>query len=81
MHDWATERDLRVRNRAACHAIAKKFSLNRADRLELVTVLFDRNIDSWNDLSPAEWRRLRDGLECSALVCLFQMQRRAGERR
>lgn len=70
-----------VANRGAAFAIAAKFSMTRGERIELVTVLFDRNVDSWADLSPDEWGRLREGLECAALVCSFQMQRRSGERR
>lgn len=69
-----------VRNRKACFAICNAFSLNRGDRLELASVLFDRNVNSWNDLDSVELGRLRDALEGATLVATFQMERRRGLR-
>lgn len=68
------------RNLAAIFSMCSKFSLTRGDRMEFAEVLLDRNVNSYNDLSPAELQRVRDGLEGAALVCLFQIQRRRGER-
>jgi hypothetical protein len=56
------------------------FGFSRADRLEFATVLLDRNVDSYADLDPTEIARLRDALEGAALACLFQIQKRRGER-
>lgn len=69
------------RNMVACLAICGKFSLDRQDRLEVAQVLLDRNLDSFNDLSPAELSRVRDALEGAVLVAHIQIQRRLGERR
>lgn len=71
----------RRRNRAAVFVICKRFDLGRAERLEIATVLFDRNINSYNDLSEYEWLRLRDAFEGAVLVCSIQMERRQGKRR
>lgn len=70
-----------LRSRRRVFAIHNAFGHSRADRLDYATVFLDRNIDSYNDLSPDEISRLRDALEGAALACLFQMQKRRGERR
>lgn len=67
-------------NMKAIFAICNRFRLTRGDRLELASVLLDRNLDSYKDLSKAEAARVRDALEGAALVCLFQMQRKSGDR-
>lgn len=77
------ERDLMARHdacRRRVFDICNRFGLSDADRWELATVLFDRNIESYKQLSPPEWARLRDSLEGAAIICLFQMQRARGER-
>lgn len=66
--------------RRAIFRICAVFSLSRGDRIELATVLLDRNVDSYNDLSLDELHRVRDALEGAALVCQFQLQRKRGER-
>lgn len=70
-----------VRARRRVFAICNAFDLDRQDRLEVATVLFDRNVDSYADLSPDELHRLRDGFEVAAIVCKIQMERRRGHRR
>lgn len=57
------------------------FGLTRAERLEVVTVLLNRNVESFRDLSPAEASRLRDALYGATLVCVIQMEKRKGQRR
>lgn len=69
------------RNQAAVFAICNRFDLGRAERLEIATVLFDRNINSYKELSRPEWARLRDAFEGAVLVCSIQLERRRGERR
>lgn len=69
------------RNMVACFAICGKFSLTRGERLEIASVLLDRNLDSFNDLSKAELSRVRDALEGAVLVAHIQIERRLGERR
>lgn len=61
-------------------AICSQFGLSRADRLELAEVMFDRNVGSYSELGPIEITRLRDALEGAAIICMFQAQKRAGER-
>lgn len=73
--------EVKRRNRAAVFVICKRFDLGRAERLEIATVLFDRNINSYNDLSAQEWMRLRDAFEGAVLVCSIQMERVRGQRR
>ena len=68
-------------NRRAIFAICNAFGLTRGDRIELATVLLDRNVESYRDLSPAEARRLRDALEGAVIVCTIQTERRQGKRR
>lgn len=70
-----------LRSRRRVFALCNAFGFNREDRLEFATVMLDRNIESYNDLSPAEISRLRDMLEGAALACLIQVQKRRGERR
>lgn len=70
-----------LRCRRRVFMLCNAFGMNREDRLELASVFLDRNVDSYSDLDPAELSRLRDGLECAAIVCMFQMQRRSGDRR
>lgn len=69
------------RDRAAIMAICQRFRLRREDRLEVACVLLDRNVNSYNDLSHVEMRRLRDAFEGAALVCMIQVERKTGERR
>lgn len=71
----------RQKQMAGIFRICAAFRLTRGDRIELATVLFDRNVESFNDLNGAELARLRDALEGAALVCRMQMERRSGERR
>jgi hypothetical protein len=70
-----------VRSRKRVFALCNAFGFSREDRIEFATVLLNRNIDSFNELDPAEISRLRDALEGAALACLFQVQKRRGERR
>jgi hypothetical protein len=70
-----------VRSRKQVFALCNAFGFSREDRIEFATVLLNRNIDSFNELDPAEISRLRDALEGAALACLFQVQKRRGERR
>lgn len=74
-------RDQHRKNLAAIFAICNRFSLTRGDRMELAEVLLDRNVNSYSDLSTHEVGRIRDALEGAALVCLFQIERKRGERR
>jgi len=69
------------RDKRAVFAICRSFDLGRPERLELATVLFDRNVSSYADLTAAEMARLRDALEGAALVCTIQLERRRGQRR
>lgn len=69
------------RNMVACFAICGKFSLDRQERLGIAQVLLDRNLDSFNELSPAELCRVRDALEGAVLVAHIQIERRLGARR
>lgn len=61
-------------------ALCKVFDLGRPERLEIATVLFDRNVTSLADLDIPEMGRLRDALEGAALVCTIQLERRRGQR-
>jgi hypothetical protein len=72
-----TERD---RDRKAIFAMCSAFGLSRADRLEVVTVLLDRNVESFACLDDNEVRRLRDAMHGAVLVCTIQRERRRGER-
>lgn len=69
------------RDRRAVFATCNAFDLGRPERLELATVMFDRNVSSFNDLSASEMGRLRDALEGAAIVCSIQLERRRGQRR
>lgn len=69
-----------VRDRKAIFRLCNAFGLTRPDRLEVATVLLDRNVDTFSALSPAELARVRDALEGAALVCTIQIERRRGER-
>lgn len=73
--------DRHRRNLQAIFAICNRFSLTRGDRLEVATVLLDRNLDSFKDLSPVEAGRVRDALEGAVLVAHIQIERAKGERR
>lgn len=73
-------RERHRRNLQAIFAICNRFSLTRGDRIEIATVILDRNLDSYKDLSQAEVCRLRDAFEGAALVCMIQVQRKNGER-
>lgn len=70
-----------LRNRKAIFAICNAFGLTRGDRLEIATVLLDRNVDSFSDLDPRELARIRDALEGATLVCTIQLERRQGKRK
>jgi len=74
-------KDQYQRDRGRVFDICKRFGLTRGDRIELATVLLDRNVESYKDLSHVELHRLRDALEGAALICWMQMERRAGQRR
>lgn len=73
--------DPRRKQLAAIFRVCSVFDLGRGERIELATVLFDRNVESYNDLSLGELSRLRDALEGAALVCRMQMERKRGVRR
>ena len=61
-----------------CFSLCNAFGMTRPERLDLATTFLDRaSTSSFNDLSPIELARLRDGLECAAFVCKMQMDRRA----
>lgn len=68
------------KNRRAIFAICNKFRLLRGDRLEVATVILNRNVDSYSDLDARELSRLRDAFEGAALVAMIQIERRNGER-
>lgn len=72
--------DARRKQMAAVFRICEVFSLSRGDRIELATVLLDRNVESYNHLSLQELQRVRDALEGAVLVCTFQMERKRGDR-
>lgn len=73
--------DQRERDRRAIFAICGRFRLGRGERCEIASVLLDRNVETYSDLSTPDLARLRDGFEVAALVCAIQMERRRGERR
>lgn len=73
--------DPRRKQLAAIFRTCSAFGLDRGERIELATLLFDRNVESYNDLSMGELSRLRDALEGAAWVCRMQMERNRGERR
>lgn len=60
----------------ACRA----FGLNRQDRLEVATVVLNRNVDSFRQLGPVEIERLRDAMTGAVTVARIRMERRAGTR-
>lgn len=70
-----------LRSRRRIFMICNAFKLDRQDRLEVATMLLNRNVESYADLSPAELHRLRDGFEVAVVVCKIQIERRSGERR
>lgn len=70
-----------ARDRKAIFAVCNAFGLGRGERLEIATVLFDREVDSFSALSPGELARLRDAMEGSRLVCVIQIEKRNGTRR
>ena len=70
-----------VRNMRRAQMIAGAFGLTRQDRLEIATVLFNRQVQSWGDLDNGELNTLRWGLEAAVLVCTIHMERRDGTRR
>lgn len=72
--------DRHERNRRAIFAMCNAFGLTRGDRIHIATCLFDRNIESFRDLSPDEVSRLRDALYGATLVCTVQMERRQAKR-
>lgn len=67
-------------NLRAVFRICNAFNLTRGHRMEIATVLLNRNVETFGDLSAAEARRLRDGFEVAVLVCQIQLERRRGER-
>lgn len=69
-----------VANRRAVFAVCRSFDLGRPERLDLATWLLDREVGSFNDLSPAEMSRIRDALEGATFVCRVQMERREQRR-
>ena len=60
----------------ACRA----FGLTRQDRLEVATVVLDRNIDSFKQLGPTDVARLTDAMRGAVTVASIRMERRAGTR-
>lgn len=68
-------------DRKAIFRLCGAFGLDRGDRINVATVLLNREVESYRDLSPHELSRLRDALEGAALVCQIQMERRAARRR
>lgn len=67
-------------DRRAIFAICNAFHLSRGERIEVATVLLNRNVESFRDLSAVEVSRLRDALEGAALVCNIQIEKRRGQR-
>lgn len=74
------DRSVWRRNQQACFAIANSFDLSKAHRLEIASVLLDRNIESWNDLDHVELGRVRDALEGALLVAHIHVERQRGQR-
>lgn len=74
-------RDRFERNRRAVFAMCNAFGLTRADRLHVATCLFDRNVESYNDLDSREMDRLRDALYGATLVATIHIERRQSQRR
>lgn len=66
---------------AAIFRVCAVFDLGRGERIELATILFDRNVESYNDLTLGELSRLRDALDGARIVCTIQMERKRGTRR
>jgi len=71
-----THRGLKIGIMAAAHA----FGLSDSDRYEIATVLLDRNVESYNDLDPAELDRMWYAFNGAVLVATLLMERRRGER-
>lgn len=69
-----------VRNMRRAQMIAGAFGLERGDRLDLASTLFNREVTSWSDLDDRELNTLRWGLECAVLVCKIHMDRRDARR-
>lgn len=61
-------------------AICQSFDLGRGERLEVATVVLDRNVESFNDLSTPDLRRIADAFGGAVVVCTIQMERRKGQR-
>ena len=74
------DRDVWRRNQQACFAAANAFDLTRAHRMEIASVLLNRNVESWNDLDHVELGRLRDALNGALLVAHIHIERRKGQR-
>lgn len=60
----------------ACRA----FGLTRADRLEIATIVLDRNIDTFRQLGPTDVARLTDAMRGAVTVASIRMERHAGKR-
>ena len=60
--------------------VCTAFGLSRADRLEIATVLLDRNVDTFKSLSTIEVDRIWYAFNGAALVAKLLMERRKGER-
>ena len=63
-------------DRGAVFRTCKAFDLSRGERCDIASVLFNRTVESYSDLSPIEWARLRDGFDVARHVCIIQMERR-----
>lgn len=60
----------------ACRA----FNLTRADRLEVASIVLDRNVDSFKQLGPVDVERLTDAFRGAVCVATIKMERSRGER-
>lgn len=72
----ALARRLAARRRRA-FALARRFRLDRHERIEFAVALTGREVDSWNDLTYDEIRDVVTGLEGAAL-CLWLLSQRKG---
>jgi hypothetical protein len=59
---------------------ARAFGLSDADRYEIASILLDRNVESYNDLDPAELDRMWYAFNGAVLVAYLLMERRKRER-
>lgn len=54
--------------------LAKACALSRADRLDLAFVLLGRELESWNELTAGEAKRLSDAMEGFAYIAHLQAE-------